>query len=118
MPAELLPQHARAYGVSVSVCSFWGCQLINLLAYLPFKDAVGITFSFIPFLCSTVICFVIFLFYLPETKGTSPEQLFLDRAGRGSSRKGKQTATVAPVESVTIQTSNLHSHDCDSISRI
>jgi len=73
MPSEMFPSNARSYAVALQVFSYWFNQAVTLLCYLPFKDAVGVPLSMVPFLVVGTLCFIFFYIYLPETKGKSAE---------------------------------------------
>lgn len=104
IPSEMFPQNARSFGVAVAVVSFFLSQFITVVGYLPFKDAVGVPLSFVPFMVVTGSSAVFFFFYLPETKGVSPEKLILEENDKRSQKKKKRTADIAPSSNTPVTT--------------
>ncbi len=68
-PAELFPQNARSSALTVVIFSRWLLQCFTVLLYPPFKDLVGVPWSFVPFIVCVVLSGVLLMIFLPETKG-------------------------------------------------
>lgn len=75
VPAELFPQYARSNAMTIILFFLWVFQAVTILAYLPFKDAVGVSFSFIPFLICIAGTILYLIFYMPETRGKSVDEI-------------------------------------------
>ena len=67
--AELYDQRVRSLAVTFATISMTGISAVLTFAYLPFKNAVGISYSFIPFLVVTSVCTIYLHCRLPETRG-------------------------------------------------
>ena len=73
--AEIFPLRMRAQGMAVAVFVNWGC---NYLVSLTFLDLVNIIGSALTFFLYAVICvaaFLFTLFFIPETKGLTSEEI-------------------------------------------
>jgi len=97
MPSEMFASNARAYAVALQVFSYWFNQGVTLLCYLPFKDAVGVPISMVPFIVIGAISFIFFYIYLPETKGKSAETFV-----------GKRSRKTKPVKTISKEFENGH----------
>lgn len=75
VPAELFPQSARSPAMTVITFFMWVFQAVTVLAYLPFKDAVGVSYSFLPFLICIFVTVSYLACYMPETRGKSVEEI-------------------------------------------
>ncbi len=73
--SELFETHIRSMAVSVISPFYWGVSALWIFLYLPFKSAVGITFSFTPFLVSLLFGIFYLTKRLPETKGKTIETI-------------------------------------------
>ncbi|KAI1700864.1 sugar transporter domain-containing protein [Ditylenchus destructor] len=72
----------RPTAMTVTVfSSFINSFLISLL-YLPFKQAVGVSISYLPFIIVSAISTVIVYFLLPETRNRSSEEITEGMASR------------------------------------
>lgn len=74
LTSEIFEQDVRSKGMTMASMAFFGCGAIQVIAYPSFNRAVGVTYSFMPFVLATV-CSVTFLYLrLPETKGRTVEE--------------------------------------------
>ncbi|KAL1235102.1 Glucose transporter type [Trichinella spiralis] len=73
--SELFPQSVRSVAVAVVSFLFFTFQMVVVLAYLPFKEAVGLSCSYFPFLISELLVMALLYKLLPETKGKSIEEI-------------------------------------------
>lgn len=73
--SELFETHVRSLAVSVISPIYWLLSALWVFLYLPFKEAVGITFSFTPFLVSLLLGIFYLTRRLPETKGKTIEMI-------------------------------------------
>lgn len=75
LTAEMFPARVKAYGMTISDLSYVGFAVISLSIYHPLRNAFGIQVPFYLFACSC-FCTVIFtIFYIPETKGKTLEEI-------------------------------------------
>ncbi|KRZ03142.1 Solute carrier family 2, facilitated glucose transporter member 1, partial [Trichinella zimbabwensis] len=73
--SELFPQSVRSVAVAVVSFLFFTFQMVVVLAYLPFKEAVGLSCSYLPFVISELLVMALLYKLLPETKGKSIEEI-------------------------------------------
>lgn len=71
--------------VAMSLCSQlnWACNFIVGLAFPLMNEHLG-PYSFVPFAIVLAFTFVYAMFVLPETQGTTPEQLVAEMVRRNS----------------------------------
>lgn len=75
LTAELFPARVKAYGMTLSDLSYVGFAVISLAVYHALRNAFGIQVPFYIFACSC-FCTVLFtIFYIPETKGKTLEEI-------------------------------------------
>lgn len=72
--AEMFEGKYVATAMSASSQLNWACNFIVGFMFPFMKELLG-PFSFVPFACVLLLSFVFALFALPETQGTTPEQL-------------------------------------------
>ena len=80
--AEMFETRYVASAMSISSQVNWGCNFIVGLAF-PYMNKYLGPYSFGPFAVVLLFCFFYTLFVLPETQGTTPEQLAAGDAGTG-----------------------------------
>ncbi|CAI4225537.1 unnamed protein product [Auanema sp. JU1783] len=73
--SELFNQQFRATAVTVSVFVAWTFAFIISLAYLPFQQLVGVSFSYLPFIIIISISIVLMFILLPETRDRPIENI-------------------------------------------
>ncbi|CAJ0571807.1 unnamed protein product, partial [Mesorhabditis spiculigera] len=103
---ELFSQQFRSTAVTVSVFSVFAIACVVSTSYLPFKELVGITFSYTPFIVVTAVCVVVMYFILPETKNRdiddmSGEVWTLEQSTTGFQHEELRNETESPVNSIT-----------------
>ncbi|CAJ0572188.1 unnamed protein product, partial [Mesorhabditis spiculigera] len=99
-------QISECPSVTVSVFSVFAIACVVSTSYLPFKELVGITFSYTPFIVVTAICVVVMYFILPETKNRdiddmSGEVWTLEQSTTGFQHEELRNETESPVNSIT-----------------
>ena len=104
--SEVIPTRLRTKAVSLFLCINWGCNLVIGLLTLPAIDAlggvksgmdddekssaekVGVAILYFIFAIITLIGIVFMQFYVPETKGKTPEELVGDGVNTGIKTNG------------------------------
>jgi len=75
IPSEVFPNRIRGLGMGVSITTNWLSNVI-IAALIPFVlDYLGTSVLFAIFLILTIIGLVLFICFIPETKGTSLENI-------------------------------------------
>lgn len=76
--SEIFPTKYRSSAVTIAISVAWSLVFIISLAYLPFKQWVGVSASYLPFIIVSAIstCFVYFL--LPETRNKHTNEIAQD----------------------------------------
>ena len=75
IPSEVFPTKVRGLGMGVSVAFNWGANVI-VAAMLPLViEYFGVATLFGGFFVITVVAWFVFYYYIPETKGTTLEQI-------------------------------------------
>ncbi|EKD55166.1 MAG: D-xylose-proton symporter [uncultured bacterium] len=75
IPSEIFPLRVRGLGMGISVAFNWGANVI-VAALVPTIIAhFGVASLFGAFFVITIIAWLVFYFYIPETKGTTLEQI-------------------------------------------
>ncbi|CCI43728.1 unnamed protein product [Albugo candida] len=75
--AEILPEHIRCKGLSISSCVNWLANLCIGIAFPSIAQALG-NFAFTPFTILLVFFWLALYSFLPETKGRTSEEIQLD----------------------------------------
>ncbi|DBA01384.1 TPA: hypothetical protein N0F65_007281 [Lagenidium giganteum] len=87
--AEVLPEHLKSKGVSITTFINWFCNLVVGFGFPVLAAALG-NYTFIPFTCLLVVFWVCVYAMLPETKNKTNEEIqqdFADQAAFLSSFK-------------------------------
>ncbi|HLS93772.1 MAG TPA: sugar porter family MFS transporter [Microbacterium sp.] len=71
--SEIFPLHMRALGMGITVFFMWIANALLSLFFPSLIDAIGITGSFFGFAAVNAIAIVVFIFFLPETRGRTLE---------------------------------------------
>jgi SP family galactose:H+ symporter-like MFS transporter len=75
IPSEVFPTRIRGLGMGISVAFNWGANVI-IAAYIPdIIKSYGINYLFGGFFVLTVIAWIVFKYYIPETKGVTLEHI-------------------------------------------
>lgn len=75
IPAEIFPARVRGVGMGISVAFNWGANvLVAALVPILIKN-FGVSSVFSVFFVITMVAWLVFYFYIPETKGTTLEQI-------------------------------------------
>lgn len=92
IPAEIFPTKVRGLGMGVSVAFNWGANVV-VAAMLPLIiQYFGVATLFGGFFVITVIAWLVFYYFIPETKGTTLEQIERNVLANVKSRDlGKQS---------------------------
>nr|AKN21399.1 slc2a-5 [Schmidtea mediterranea] len=72
--AEMFTQESRAGIVSIAVFVNWTCQIVIGLGFPQLLTRLG-NYCFLPFVVTLLISIVFTYWYVPETKGKTPEEL-------------------------------------------
>lgn len=75
IPSEIFPARVRGLGMGISVAFNWGANVIVAAALPSVIQHFGVATLFAAFFAITVIGWLVFYFYIPETKGTTLEQI-------------------------------------------
>ncbi len=75
IPAEVFPLRVRGLGMGLSVACNWGANVIVAALIPTLIVNFGIAFIFGSFFVTTIVAWLVFYFYIPETKGTTLEQI-------------------------------------------
>ncbi len=75
IPSEVFPLRVRGLGMGISVAFNWGANVL-VAALVPVTiQYLGVSTLFGAFFLITLIAWLVFYFYIPETKGTTLEQI-------------------------------------------
>lgn len=75
IPSEVFPLRVRGIGMGISVAFNWGANVI-IAAFVPVViEYFGVAYLFAGFFIMTLVAWLVFYFYVPETKGTTLEQI-------------------------------------------
>ncbi|XP_061370027.1 inositol transporter 1-like isoform X3 [Gastrolobium bilobum] len=77
MNSEIYPEEFRAVCGGMSATVNWSCRLIMSMGFLSISDAVGLDGSFVILCVLAVVGFFFVLFFVPETKGLTFEEVEL-----------------------------------------
>merc|ERR1712156_42030 len=83
---ELLNQRSRGAATSVAVLVNWLANLVVGLVFPTLQDNIS-SLSFIPFLVITALNFAFLIYFLPETKNRTTNEISQLLAGRGAWKK-------------------------------
>lgn len=75
IPSEVFPARVRGLGMGISVAFNWGANVIVAAALPSVIQHFGVATLFAAFFVITVIGWLVFYFFIPETKGTTLEQI-------------------------------------------
>jgi SP family galactose:H+ symporter-like MFS transporter len=75
IPSEVFPARVRGLGMGISVAFNWGANVIIAAALPSVVQHFGVSTLFGAFFIMTAIGWLIFRYYIPETKGTALEQI-------------------------------------------
>jgi SP family galactose:H+ symporter-like MFS transporter len=75
IPSEVFPIRVRGLGMGISVAFNWGANVIVAALVPGVIHHFGVSFLFGAFFVITIIAWLVFYFYIPETKGTTLEQI-------------------------------------------
>lgn len=75
IPSEVFPLRVRGLGMGVSVAFNWGANVIVAALVPVIIQYLGVASLFGAFFIVTLIAWIVFYYYIPETKGTSLEQI-------------------------------------------
>ena len=75
IPSEVFPARVRGLGMGVSVACNWGANVIVAAALPDVIQHFGVATLFGSFFLITVIAWLVFYYYIPETKNTTLEQI-------------------------------------------
>lgn len=75
IPSEVFPLRVRGLGMGISVAFNWGANVIVASLVPSVINSFGVAALFGGFFVITVIAWLVFYYYIPETKGTTLEQI-------------------------------------------
>lgn len=75
IPSEVFPLRVRGLGMGVSVAFNWGANVIVAALVPVIIQYLGVASLFAAFFIVTVVAWLVFYYYIPETKGASLEQI-------------------------------------------
>lgn len=75
IPSEVFPIRVRGLGMGISVAFNWGANVIVAALVPVIIQYSGVATLFGTFFVVTIIAWLAFYFYIPETKGTTLEQI-------------------------------------------
>lgn len=75
IPAEVFPLRFRGLGMGVSVAFNWGANVIVAGLVPVIIGHYGVAVLFAAFFVITIVAWFVFYYYIPETKGTTLEQI-------------------------------------------
>lgn len=93
--AEIFPLHVRGLGSSIATCVNWASNWFVTITFLGLVDLCSTSGAFLIYCIITVLSLIFIYAYVPETKGTSLEQieenLYLGLSARELGRKKTKT---------------------------
>ncbi len=75
IPSEVFPLRVRGLGMGISVAFNWGANVIVASLVPVVINRFGVASLFGGFFVITIIAWLVFYFYIPETKGATLEQI-------------------------------------------
>src|SRR3990167_7865538 len=75
IPSEVFPTKVRGLGMGVSVAFNWGANVIVAAMLQLVIEYFGVATLFAAFFILTILAWFVFHYFIPETKGTSLEQI-------------------------------------------
>ncbi len=80
--SELFPNRVRGVALGLSVVTLWAGYFILTVTFPKMRETMGTAKTFWVYAAFLFIAFLIMLFYLPETKGKSLEEIERELVGR------------------------------------
>ncbi len=78
LPAEIYPAKIRGFGMSISITFNWLTNFLVALLFPIVLGLYGIVFAFKIFLLLSIVGWILFFFFVPETKNVSLENIELN----------------------------------------
>jgi MFS family permease len=78
IPAEIFPAKIRGAGMGISIAFNWATNTLVAFLFPVVLDRYGAASSFSLFLIISIIGWILFYTYVPETRGVSLEKLELN----------------------------------------
>lgn len=75
LPSEIFPENIRGFGMGISIMFNWLTNFLVALLFPIMLESCGTVFVFKLFLVLSIIGFIIFYFYIPETRKVSLEKI-------------------------------------------
>ena len=73
--AEIFPLSVRGLGSSLATCVNWGSNWLVAITFLGLIDLFNASGTFLSYCVITLLSLIFIYAYVPETKGTSLEQI-------------------------------------------
>ena len=73
--SEILPLKIRGFAMSLCTVANFSFNFLVVLSFLPLINSIGESYTFLTFAAITLLSFFFVHFYVPETKGTSLEEI-------------------------------------------
>ncbi|KAH7729039.1 Protein F53H8.3 [Aphelenchoides avenae] len=73
--SELFPTKFRSAAVTVAVFVAWFLAFVISTLYLPFQQLVGISLSYLPFICVTILSTIFVYCMMPETRNKQATEI-------------------------------------------
>lgn len=75
IPSEVFPTKVRGLGMGISVAFNWGANMIIAVMLPVIIQSFGVATLFGGFFIITIAAWIVFYYFIPETKGTTLEQI-------------------------------------------
>jgi len=75
IPSEVYPTRVRGLGMGIAVAFNWGANVIVAALVPVIITKYGVSSLFAGFFVITVVAWLVFYYYIPETRGTTLEQI-------------------------------------------
>lgn len=92
--SDLFPDKPRATAMSFGALCNWIANLIVGLGFLPMQAKLG-AYSFLPFACVLALTFTFAVWFVPETKNKSVEQVLIGLNGSDATQQRSQQRSAA-----------------------